>query len=123
MGSFLFFLFTIPFLFFARDSLKAVLDHDMASGWFCFRTVILIALPSWALLGWRASRNASFSPGWTGAWLGISAFLLGTGIVQAHCSHWECCHVLVNHLFPLAAFIFLPIWIGSHWFSRWNRKD
>lgn len=114
-------LFTMPLFFFEKDSLTAVLSHDMATGWFCFRTVFLVAVPSWALLGWLVSRNASFQPGWTGFWLGVSAFLLGTGTIQTHCSHWECCHMLLNHLMPLWIFIALPIWLGAHWFSRWEK--
>ncbi|HVM31717.1 MAG TPA: NrsF family protein [bacterium] len=114
-------LVAIPLFFFRPDHLKAVLDHDTATGFFCFRTVVLVALPSWILLAWMVSRNASVRPGLSGFWLGVSAFLLGTGIVQVHCSHWETTHVLVNHLLPLGIFIALPIWVGSYWFSRWER--
>jgi hypothetical protein len=115
------FLFSMPFLFFDKDNLSQVWAVNMEDGWFCARTVLLVALPSWVMLGWLASRNASFHPGWTGAWLGASAFLLGTGTIQLHCAHWETCHMLVDHLFPMLALIFLPIWIGSHWFSRWKK--
>jgi hypothetical protein len=111
----------IPVFFFTPDNLKGVLDHDNETGWFCFRTVVLVAIPSWVTLAWMVSRNASFHPGWTGAWLGISAFLLGTGTVQTHCTHWEWTHILVNHLLPMAVFIVLPIWIGSYWLSRWKK--
>ena len=52
-------------------------------GWMVLRADrVLVAFPSWVMLGWMASRNASFHPGWTGAWLGVSAFLLGTGTIQ-----------------------------------------
>jgi hypothetical protein len=115
------FLFSMPFLFFDKDGLSQVWAHNMADGWFCFRTVLLVAFPSWVMLGWMASRNASFHPGWTGAWLGASAFLLGTGTIQLHCAHWETCHMLVDHLMPLLLLIFIPIWIGSWWFSRWMK--
>ena len=114
-------LFVIPFLFFTPDTMAEVWSHSMASGWFCFRTVFLVALPSWILLGWMVSRNASFAPAWTGAWLGVSAFLLGTGTIQIHCEHWESYHMVVDHLLPLILLIFLPIWIGSFWFSRWKK--
>lgn len=114
-------LFAMPLLFFQKDDLSSVLSHDMATGWFCFRTVFLVAVPAWALLGWMISRNASFRPGWTGFWLGASSFLLGTGTIQSHCSHWECCHMLLNHLMPLWVFIAFPIWLGAHWFSRWEK--
>jgi hypothetical protein len=114
-------LFVIPFLFFTPDTMAQVWSHSMESGWFCFRTVLLVALPSWALMGWMVSRNASFSPAWTGAWLGISAFLLGTGTIQIHCEHWESYHMFVDHLLPMVVFIVLPIWIGSFWFSRWKK--
>jgi hypothetical protein len=115
-------LVAIPFFFFTPDHLKAVLEHDTATGFFCFRTVVLVAIPSWVILAWMVSRNASMRPGLSGLWLGISAFLLGTGTVQIHCTHWETTHVLVNHLLPLAVFIALPIWIGSFWLSLWERK-
>jgi hypothetical protein len=115
------FLFSMPFLFFDRDNLHQVWTLNMADGWFCARTVVLVAFPSWVMLGWMASRNASFHPGWTGAWLGISAFLLGTGTIQLHCAHWETCHMLVDHLLPMLVLIFIPIWIGGYWFKRWKK--
>jgi hypothetical protein len=115
-------LVAIPLFFFTPDHLRAVLEHDTDTGFFCFRTVVLVAIPSWVILAWLASRNASVRPGLSGFWLGVSAFLLGTGTVQIHCTHWETTHVLVNHLLPLALFIALPIWIGSYWLSRWERK-
>ncbi len=115
------FLFSMPFLFFDRDTLSQVWANNMEDGWFCVRTVVLVAFPSWVMLGWMASRNASFHPGWTGAWLGVSAFLLGTGTIQLHCAHWETCHMLVDHLLPMLVLIFLPIWIGSYWFARWKK--
>jgi hypothetical protein len=117
----LLFLFGMPFLFFGRNDLGQVLHQDMAEGWFCFRTVGLVAVPSWLFLGWMVSRNASFRPGWTGAWLGVSAFLLGTGTIQMHCARWESCHMFVDHMLPMVFFIALPIWIGSFWFSRWKK--
>jgi hypothetical protein len=114
-------LVAIPLLFFTPDHLKDVLDHDTATGWFCFRTVVLVAIPSWVMLAWMVSRNASLHPAWTGAWLGVSAFLLGTGTIQTHCTHWDRTHILVNHLFPMVLLIALPIWIGSYWLSRWKK--
>lgn len=117
----LLFLFGMPFLFFGRNDLGQVLHQDMTEGWFCFRTVGLVAVPSWSFLGWMVSRNASFRPGWTGAWLGVSAFLLGTGTIQMHCARWESCHMFVDHMLPMVFFIALPIWIGSFWFSRWKK--
>jgi hypothetical protein len=115
------FLFCMPFLFFDKDILSRVLARDMADEWFCARTVFLVALPTWLMLGWMASRNASFHPRWTGAWLGISAFLLGAGTIQLHCARWETCHMLVDHLLPMLVLIFLPIWIGGYWFARWRK--
>jgi len=114
-------LFVVPFLFFTPDTMQEVWSHSMASGWFCFRTVILVAIPSWILMGWMVSRNASFAPAWTGAWLGVSAFLLGTGTIQLHCEHWETYHMVVDHLLPLILFIFIPIWVGAFWFARWKK--
>lgn len=118
---FVLFLLTMPFLFFERDSLSQLWLENMADGWFCAKTVVWVALPSWVMLGWIASRNASFYPGWTGAWLGLAAFLLGAGTIQLHCAHWETCHMLVDHLLPMLALIFLPIGVGSWWFSRWRK--
>jgi len=120
-GLFLLFLFAMPFLFFGRDPLGGVLDRDMAEGWFCFRTVAIVAIPSWVVLGLLASRNASFRPGWTGAWLGVSSFLLGTGTIQMHCARWESCHMFIDHMLPMVLLIALPVWIGSFWFSRWKK--
>jgi hypothetical protein len=115
------FLFSMPFLFFEKDAFARVLARDMADEWFCARTVLWVALPTWVMLGWMASRNASFRPRWTGAWLGISAFLLGAGTIQLHCARWETCHMLVDHLLPMLVLIFLPIWIGGYWFARWRK--
>jgi len=115
------FLFSMPFLYFDRDTLTQVWANNAEDGWFCVRTVVMVAFPSWVMLGWMVSRNASFHPGWTGAWLGISAFLLGTGTIQLHCAHWETCHMLVDHLLPMLVLIFLPIWLGGYWFSRWRK--
>jgi hypothetical protein len=120
-GGLILFLFSMPFLFFDHDNLTQVWTLNTADGWFCVRTVVLVALPSWVMLGWMASRNASFHPGWTGAWLGASAFLLGTGTIQIHCAHWETCHMLVDHLLPMLVLIFIPIWVGSYWFARWKK--
>ena len=120
-GGLVLFLFSMPVLFFGEDSLSRVWAQNNADGWFCFRTVVLVAIPSWILLGWMASRNASFHPGWTGLWLGASAFLLGTGTIQLHCARWETCHMLADHLLPLAVFLFIPIWIGGYWFARWKK--
>jgi hypothetical protein len=114
-------LVVIPLFIFTQDNLKGVLDHNDESGWFCFRTVVLVAIPSWVMLAWMVSRNASFHPGWTGGWLGISAFLLGTGTIQTHCTHWESTHVLLNHLLPMLLFIVVPIGVGSYWLSRWKK--
>lgn len=114
-------LFSLPFLFFGRDSLSEVWTTNWADGWFCARTVVLVAVPSWILLGFLASRNASFNPGWTGTWLGASSFLLGTGTIQMHCARWQTCHILVDHLLPMLVLIFVPIWLGSWWFSRWKK--
>jgi hypothetical protein len=114
-------LIAIPLFFFTSDNLAGVLEHNAESGWFCFRTVVLVAIPSWVMLAWMVSRNASFHPGWTGAWLGISAFLLGTGTIQTHCTHWETTHILVNHLLPMALFIVIPIGIGAYWLARWKK--
>jgi len=120
-GLFLIFLFTMPFLFFGREDFGGVLGRDMAEGWFCFKTVAIVEVPSWIILGLLASRNASFRPGWTGAWLGVSSFLLGTGTIQMHCARWESCHMFVDHMLPMVLLIALPVWAGSFWFARWKK--
>lgn len=119
-GAIVLLVFALPVLLFTNDSLGAVWTHSMESGWFCFRTVLLVAIPAWCFLGWMVSRNAPFHPVWTAAWLSVSASLLGTGIVQTHCTHWEFFHVLVDHLLPMVVFLFLPMYAGSLWFSRWK---
>ncbi len=120
-GILILFLFSMPFLFFETSALAQALARDRADEWFCARTMVLVALPTWLILGWMASRNASFHPRWTGAWLGVSAFLLGAGTIQLHCARWETCHMLVDHLMPMLTLIFLPIWIGGYWFARWRK--
>src|ERR1700679_714126 len=95
--------------------------HNSESRWVFCRTGVIVAISFSVMLASMVPRNASFHPGWTGAWLGISAFLLGTGTIQTHCTHWETTHILINHLLPMGLFIVIPIWLGSHWLARWKK--
>jgi hypothetical protein len=114
-------LLAMPFLFFPRDTIPAVIAHSQQSHWFCTRTVLWVAFFPWTAVGWMVSKNASGRPGWTGAWLGVSAFLLGVGTVQLHCAHWQSYHMLMDHLMPMVLFLFIPVWAGTYWFSRWAK--
>jgi hypothetical protein len=38
-----------------------------------------------------------------------------------HCARWQTCHMVVDHLLPMLVLIFIPIWLGSYWFSKWQK--
>ncbi len=50
----------------------------------CFKAIFWIGVVPWILLGWQLSRNASFGAKRTGAWSGVSAFLLGSLVTLMH---------------------------------------
>jgi hypothetical protein len=114
-------LFAIPFLFFARGQSGMNLMAACVDGWACIRAVSIIGLFPWVILGWILSRNASFQPFWTGAWSGLSAFLMAAATVQFHCPNWETGHMIFAHLLPVAFLTFLTTFLGSFWFSRWRK--
>jgi hypothetical protein len=87
----------------------------------CVYVGAVVGIVPWLATGWMLSRNASFHPGWTGAWAGVSAFLLGLGVVQMHCSAWEMDHVMMGHILPVALMTGAATWAGTFWFSRWKR--
>jgi hypothetical protein len=114
-------LVAFPFLFFypAGESFDVI--GAFCNGLECVERVVLIGIVPWILLGRILSRNASFKPGWTGAWAGASAFLIGTIAVQLHCPSWDARHMLAAHLFPAVFLVFLVTFVGAFWFSRWRR--
>jgi hypothetical protein len=114
-------LVAFPFVFFYPAGEKFDLVGAFLSGSECAKHVWMVGLLPWALMGWILSRNASFHPGWTGAWSGASAFLMGTVTVQIHCSSWDACHMLAAHLLPVALMTFLSTFLGAFWFSRWRK--
>lgn len=114
-------LVAFPFVFFYPAGEKFDLVEAFMNGGECAQRVSLVGILPWALLGWMLSRNASFHAGWTGAWSGASAFLLGTVTVQLHCPSWDARHILAAHLLPVALITFLTTFVGSFWFSRWRK--
>lgn len=111
----------IPFLFFYPVGR----DFDLAGSFFggigCILRGSMLGVVPWVALGWMLSRNASFRPAWTGAWAGVSSFLIGTIAVQFHCPLWDAHHLLVAHLLPVALCVFIVTFLGAHWFARWKR--
>jgi hypothetical protein len=87
----------------------------------CVYVGAVVGIAPWLGLGWMLSRNASFHPGWTGAWAGVSAFLLGLGVAQIHCAIWEMDHVMMGHLLPVGVMTAVASVIGAFWFSRWKQ--
>ncbi len=114
-------LLLIPFLFFVRGAEGLDLMAACRNGWGCIQAASLAGLLPWVFLGFILSKNASFHPGWTGAWSGLSAFLLGAVTIQIHCPDWEMGHMVFAHLLPVAFFAFLTTFAGAFWFSRWKR--
>ncbi len=111
----------MPFLFFAPGRGSFDLVSCCASGWPCIQWGSVAGFFPWLTLGFLISRNASFRPFWTGAWAGLSAFLLGTFTIQLHCPSWETGHMFVAHLLPVALLTFPASFIGAFWFSRWKK--
>jgi len=112
----------LPFVFFIPKGEEIFeMDDIVKCGPDCFKAIALIGVVPWILLGWRLSRNASFSAKWTGAWSGVSAFLLGSLVTLMHCGYWEAGHMVAVHLLTVAFFSFLTTWLGAMWFSRWKK--
>jgi hypothetical protein len=114
-------LFLMPFLFFAWGEGNLSLWDYCCSGLGCIEGCSLAGFVPWVVLGFILSRNASFNPLWTGAWSGVSAFLMGTFTIQLHCPAWDTGHMFAAHLLPVAAFTFLAAFLGAFWFSRWRK--
>lgn len=119
-GAVLLALLLIPFIFFVRGQEGLDIVTACRNGWGCIQAASFAGLLPWILFGFILSRNASFHPGWTGAWAGVSAFLLGAVTIQIHCPDWETGHMVFAHLLPVAFFTFLSTFIGAYWFSRWK---
>jgi Negative regulator of sigma F len=114
-------LLLMPFIFFMPAGEVMHPWEDFTSGLGCFTGVSLVGLLPWLLIGWLVSRNAAFQPGRTGAWCGVSAFLLGTTTIQLHCPNWHAGHMIMVHLLPAALLSLLAAWVGSYWFSLWKK--
>jgi hypothetical protein len=112
----------IPFVFFAQTS-PVDWPQAIRDGSGCAMGVSYTGLIPWVLLGWMLSRNASFRPFWTGAWSGVSSFLMGTFTLQVHCPSWDMGHMVAAHLLPMAAGSFLATFLGAYWFSRWKKTS
>ncbi len=113
-------LFSLPFIFFAQSG-PVDLAQSFKDGSSCAEGVSLSGLIPWIFLGWMLSRNAAFHPAWTGAWSGVSSFLMGTITLQIHCPSWQLGHMLAAHLLPAAFGSFLTTFAGAFWFSRWKK--
>ncbi len=114
-------LLLIPFLFFVKGGEGLDIVTACRNGWGCIQGASFAGILPWILLGFILSKNASFHPGWTGAWSGVSAFLLGAITIQIHCPNWETGHMVFAHLLPVAFFTFLTTFAGAYWFSRWRQ--
>lgn len=114
-------LFLLPFLLFPFKSAGLSLFEVIQQGWACFKCVSIVSLFPYVILGFLVSRNASFHAGWSGAWAGLSAFLLSSATAQIHCQIWESGHMVTAHILPIALIVFFSVLIGFWWFSRWVR--
>ena len=113
-------LVAIPFIFFTQPG-QLDWGKAFANGAGCVEGVSFSGLIPWIFMGWMLSRNASFNPLWTGAWSGVSAFLMGAITVQIHCPRWDMDHVLMAHLLPAAVGTIVAGILGSYWFARWKK--
>lgn len=114
-------LILMPFLFFYPWGESFDFIGSFKGGIDCVLHVSMLGVVPWMVLGWMLSRNASFHPGWTGAWSGTSSFLIGTLAVQLHCPIWDARHIFVAHLLPVALCVFITTFAGAYWFSRWAK--
>jgi hypothetical protein len=120
LGAILTALVLVPFVFFpavAADVDGSRLDDD-----WCFPLVLAVGLLPWLGLGSILSKNASFRPAVTGVWSGTSAFLMASGALYLCCPCWTRGHILMAHLLPVALASFATAFLGSYWFSRWNKS-
>ena len=108
-------------IFLFPPDVPAVEGCILNNGW-DFSLVFLVGLVPWSVLGFRLSKNAVFNPTITGAWSGLSAFLLATCTLYICCPCGSLGHMFVSHLLPVVAGTFLCALAGAFWFSRWEHK-
>jgi hypothetical protein len=110
----------VPFFFF-QSATGLVQGCNLSSNWDFF-LVFLVGFIPWSLLGYRLSKNAAFNPIITGAWSGLSAFLIATCTLYICCPCGSMGHMFIGHLLPVVAGTLLTASTGAFWFSRWDNK-
>jgi len=88
----------------------------------CFVVSLVVGLVAWAGLGLLIRHNAPLNSGRTGIWAGVSAFLVGLGVVTLHCGSHNLAHVCLEHFLPVLVYSLLVGWLGSRWLCAWKRK-
>lgn len=108
------------FLFFLPWNMEDYPHHPLALS--CFVVSLLVGLAAWIGLGLLIRHNAPLNPRRVGVWAGISAFLVGLGVVTLHCGSHNLAHVCLEHFLPVVVYSWLVGWLGLRWFSSWKRK-
>lgn len=88
----------------------------------CFVMSLFVGLAGWVGLGLLIRHNAPLNPGRVGVWAGVSAFMVGLGVVTLHCGSHNLAHVCLEHFLPVLAYSWLTGWLGYRWISSWKRK-
>jgi hypothetical protein len=109
-------------LFFFFPLAAPIVDGCVLSEGWDFYLVFLVGLVPWTVMGFRLSRNAAFHPVITGAWSGLSAFLLATCTLYICCPCGSIGHMFISHLLPVVVGTFLCALAGAFWFSRWEKN-
>ncbi|HJT25275.1 MAG TPA: NrsF family protein [bacterium] len=88
----------------------------------CFVISLLVGLVAWIGLGLLIRHNAPLNAKRVGFWAGVSAFLVGLGVVTLHCGSHNIAHVCLEHFLPVLVYSWLVGWLGYRWISSWKRK-
>jgi hypothetical protein len=109
----------VPFFFFPLAT--SIVDGCVLSKVWDFYLVFLVGFIPWSVMGFRLSRNAAFHPVITGAWSGLSAFLLATCTLYICCPCGSIGHMFISHLLPVVVGTLFCALAGAFWFSRWEK--
>lgn len=88
----------------------------------CFVISLLVGVVAWVGLGLLIRHNAPLNAKRVGVWAGVSAFLVGLGVVTLHCGSHNIAHVCLEHFLPVVVYSWLVGWLGYRWLCSWKRK-
>jgi hypothetical protein len=109
----------ILFLLFLPWQMGHYMDHTSRLP--CFVVVLGTGSLVWFPLAFLLAQNAPLNPARAGFGAGVSAFLMGSGIITLHCDSRDLVHILVEHFLPVLLYSYLVSWAGIFWLSRWKK--